>query len=357
MLEGLRFLWNSPYVRGGAALLLVYALYRLLLLSADLWGLLLGAVLLAALVRPLVDRLERLRLPRGLSLTLVLLLLSFGVGLLAAMLVLVANQLAAYARALPGAAGNLAAWWNQLPAQLHQSSLPAWLIDALEQAYGSLGKLVQSLSEQLVPWLGSFAQKGLFPVLASLAGGAVKLVVFIVLFVYFLDDGPRMGQSLLRRLPEGWQAWSARVLGYLERAVMGYFRGQILVAASLGLLVGLGLWLLRVPLALPLGVLVGVLELIPYLGIAMGAVLVFFVALPLGALTVLGALLVLLGAAQLEGHLLAPIIVGKSTALHPVTVLLVLLLGERLAGVMGMLVAVPLAAFVKLWLEDFWPKR
>ncbi|RIH89685.1 sporulation integral membrane protein YtvI [Calidithermus roseus] len=348
-------LWKNPYVRGLTGLLLLLLAARFLYLTADLWGILLGALLLAALVRPLVDRLEGLRLPRSLALGVTLLLLSLGLGLLGVELVRVAEQLAQYAATLPGAAGHLADWWNRLPGWLHASGLPLWLVGALEQAYGSLGQLLQGLSAELIPRLGSFAQSGLVPALTLLFGGAVKLAAFVVLFIYLLADGPRMGRSLLQRLPMSGRAWAERRVGYLERAVMGYFRGQLLVALSLGVLVGLGLGLLGVPLALPLGMLVGVLELIPYLGLALGAVMVVFAALPLGGLMVLKALLVLLGAAQLEGHLLAPLLVGQSTSLHPVTVLLALLLGERLAGVLGMLVAVPLTAALKLWLEDFWP--
>lgn len=357
MLEGLRFWWKNPYVRGGAGLLLLLGLLRLLYLTADLWGLLLGALLLAALVRPLVDRLEGLRLPRGLALLLVLLMLGVGMGLLGVGLLRFTEQLAHYVQGLPGAADGLAEWWRHLPELLHASGLPPWLVAALEQVYGAVGALLQSLWAELIPRLGNFAQSGLVPALSLLFGGAVRFAAFVVLFIYLLADGPRMGRSLLQRLPTAGQVWSERGLGYLERAVMGYFRGQLLVAASLGLLVGLSLGGLGVPLALPLGMLVGALELIPYLGIALGAVMVFFAALPLGWTMVLKALLVLLGAAQLEGHLLAPLLVGKSTALHPVTVLLALLMGERLAGILGMLVAVPLAALCKLWLEDFWPWR
>lgn len=357
MLEGLRFLWSNPYVRGVAGLLLLLALLRLLYLTADLFGLLFGALLLAALVRPWVNRLERLRLPRAVALALVLLLLGLGLGLLGVGLVRVSEELAHFAQTLPGTADSLTAWWKHLPEQLHASSLPPWLVGALEQAYGSVGELLQNLSAELIPRLGGFARSGLVPALALLFGGVVKLAAFVALFVYLLADGPRMGQGLMRRLPPAAQGWSERVLGYLERAVMGYFRGQLLVAASLGGLVGLSLGVLGVPLALPLGLLVGVLELIPYLGIALGAVLVFFAALPLGWPMVLKALLVLLAAAQLEGHLLAPWLVGQSTSLHPVTVLFALLLGERLAGVLGMLVAVPTAAVLKLWLEDSWSWR
>ena len=355
MLEGLLTLWKNPYLRGGAALALGYGLFRLLALSADLWGLFLGALLLAALVRPLVDHLERLRLSRGLSLVLVLLLLSLGVLLLAGLLVLVAEQLSGFGQTLPTAAGSLADWWNRLPTRLHQSGLPPWLLSAMEQTYGSLGRLLQGLVEQLVPRLASYAQTGLLAALAALVGGTIKLAAFVVLFVYLLADGPRMGRSLFGRLPEGWRAPGERTLAQLERAVLGYFRGQMLVAASLGLLVGTGLWLLGLPLAAPLGLLVGLLELIPYLGIALGAVAVAVVALPLGGLLALKGVALLLLAAQVEGHWLAPLIVGRSTALHPVTVLMALLLGERLAGLVGLLVAVPLVAFARLWLEDLWP--
>lgn len=323
--------------------------------TADIWALLLGAILLAALVRPAVDGLEHLRVPRGLSVTLVLVLLVFGVGLLASVVVLVAEQVTAFAKTLPDAAGGLTDWWNHLPSQLKQSNLPTWVVGTLEQAYGSLGQLIRSLADQLVLNLGTYVRTGLFPTLAGIAGGTVKLAAFVVIFVYCLADGPSIGKALVERISESRRIGIERVLGHLERSIMGYFRGQLIVALTMGLAVGIGLWLLGIPLAVPVALLVGVLELVPYLGVALGAVLVAFVALPLGWLAVLKALGVLVLAAQLEGHVLAPLIVGRSTKLHPLTVLLALLVGERLAGVGGMLVGIPVVAFAKLWLEDVWP--
>lgn len=358
MLEGLRTLWHNPYVRGLIALLALYGLYLFVHLTGDIWAVFLGAALLAALLRPAVNRLVALRIPQGLSVVVVLLALAFLVGLFGAMLVLVAKQVGSFARtSLPGAAGGVVAWWKQLPGQLHQSGLPDWMVGALEQAYGSLGQLIGSLVERLVSDLGRFAQSGLFPALSSVAGGALKLASFVVLFAYLLADGPRMGRAILARVPRSYLPRLEQAFDYLERAVIGYFRGQFLVALSMGLVVGLGLRLLGLPLALPVAVLVGLFELVPYLGVALGAVLVLFATLPLGWLAVLKAVAVLLLAAQVEGHLLAPLIVGHSTALHPVTVLLALLLGERLAGIGGMLVAVPLVAFARLWLDYLCPSE
>nr|MBA2578793.1 AI-2E family transporter [Euzebyaceae bacterium] len=124
-----------------------------------------------------------------------------------------------------------------------------------------------------------------------------------------------------------------------------YIRGQLVIAVVDAVLIGLGLWIVGVPLALPLAVLVFFGGLFPIVGAVAAGIVAVLVALATGGLTsALIVLAIVVAVQQVEGHLLAPIVLGKATELHPVAVIAALTAGAVLLGVLGAFLAVPIAA-------------
>jgi predicted PurR-regulated permease PerM len=130
--------------------------------------------------------------------------------------------------------------------------------------------------------------------------------------------------------------------------VGGFFRGQLILATAVGVLTWLGFLLLGIPLALPLGFLTGVGNLIPFFGPLLAGVPAILLAVTKGGWSVLGALAVLIDVQQLDTYLLSPLVFARTTPLHPVSVILAVFIGFSLFGVWGRLLAVPAAALVKL---------
>lgn len=128
----------------------------------------------------------------------------------------------------------------------------------------------------------------------------------------------------------------------IRRELHAYFRGQLILSVSVGALTALALLLTGTPAWLLLGVLMGVMELIPYAGPFVGGVAVFLFSLTEGWGRTLWAMGVVLAVQQLEGSLLSPRLVSDATRLHPLAVLLCVMLGGAAGGVMGILLAVPL---------------
>ncbi|MCL6569755.1 MAG: AI-2E family transporter, partial [Meiothermus silvanus] len=120
--------------------------------------------------------------------------------------------------------------------------------------------------------------------------------------------------------------------------------------------IGVGLALVGVPLAGGLGLLAGVFNLIPYVGVIVSTVPALLLAATVGWPTVLLTLLVVWLTNQLEGHLLSPRILGSTTNLHPVTVIAAILIGASLFGLLGALLMVPTAAFAKILIQDYYLK-
>jgi predicted PurR-regulated permease PerM len=173
--------------------------------------------------------------------------------------------------------------------------------------------------------------------------------IIVTLFISFflLKDGSAIWRWLIHRMPPdakrrmdgaGDQAW---------RALVNYMRGTTLVAVIHSLLLGLALWILGVPLVVPLMVLVFIAAFIPLIGILIVGALAILIALATkGWVAAVILLAVLLVENQIEGHLLQPLVVGRIIKLHPLAIILVLAVGGVIAGIPGAIIAVPTAAVI-----------
>lgn len=295
---------------------------------AQALGQLFLGLLVALIALPLMRRLDK-RMNGAMAATLSLLSLSAALALtilaLIPPLVRQSKQLASF---LPGLYTAVEALIARGEEWLAQSGLPVetgWKQTLLERLKEMLGNMAPWLMSRLSAWAGSLGRWMLAPVFAF----------------YFLRDRQRICSWMLSFVPAGQRAMVVRMAREMRRETAGYVRGQLLVSAVVGGLTGLGLLFCGVPAWLLLGVVMGVLELIPYVGPVLGGVLVALFALPGGMARTLWALGVVLVVQQLEGSMLSPQLVSDATRLHPVFVLLLVALGGAAAGITGILLAVP----------------
>ncbi len=170
------------------------------------------------------------------------------------------------------------------------------------------------------------------------------LLAMVVLF-FLLKDGREMRDFLVSRVPEGHRERAVRSGLAAWTTLGGYLRGIALVAVVDSVLIGLALWILGVPLVIPLMVLTFFGAFIPLVGaVVAGAVAALVTLVSKGALLALVVVAVIVAVQQLEGDLLYPLVVGRAIDLHPVVVLLALTAGSATAGVIGALIAVPSAS-------------
>lgn len=178
----------------------------------------------------------------------------------------------------------------------------------------------------------------------QLLGG---LALTLVILFFFVKDGPRIWDWLCRLFPPGRRAALDDMANRTWMALQAYVRGVVFVAFVDAVGIGLGLFALGVPLALPLAVLTFILAFVPIVGaIAAGAAAVLVALVSSGAGTALAVLGIVLLVQQLEGNVLYPIIVGRTVDLHPLVVLLSVAVGGALYGIVGAALAVPIALMV-----------
>jgi putative heme transporter len=175
----------------------------------------------------------------------------------------------------------------------------------------------------------------------------VAAVLLVVVLFFLLKDGERIAGGLLAAAPEGSRARLRQVGGQAWGTLGAFFRGQLLIALVDAVAIGIGLALLRVPLALPLAVLVFFGGLFPIVGAVTAGAVAVLVALADGGIGLAVAVLVLIVAVQqLEGNVLEPLILGHVVRLHPLVVVLAVAAGAITLGVLGAFLAVPATAVV-----------
>ena len=181
-------------------------------------------------------------------------------------------------------------------------------------------------------------------IVAEVAGGFV-LMLFVTFFL--LKDGDKIWAWLIKELSPAAAERARRAGGAAWHTVVYYMRGTVAVAAIHGVVVGLALWILGVPLVVPLAVLVFVAAFIPMIGLLIAGALAVLVTLASKGLVAAVILVVVLVVEdQLEGHLLQPQVVGRAVRLHPLAIILSLAVGSVMAGIAGAVVAVPIVAVI-----------
>jgi predicted PurR-regulated permease PerM len=209
---------------------------------------------------------------------------------------------------------------------------------------------VQTLRERLFAGAGRFATGALHVI--------INFILAPVLALYLLIDLPKIQKAFLHYLPPRYRGEWVPLLDRAGKAVGGFFRGQLLVAAIVGVLSSLALALIDLPFWLPLGLLVGFFNIIPLVGPWVGgsvAVVVGGVTGGLGLAVKAG--LVMIAVQQLDNHFISPKVMGRALRLHPVAVILALLAGATLGGIWGMLLAVPGLGVAKLLAIHFYETR
>lgn len=220
--------------------------------------------------------------------------------------------------------------------------------------FGSASSAVSNMLDQLASKLSSIAG-GLFTAIISIFGGIVSAVTIFVLTYYFLveEEGIRKGVMKLvapenrPKLQDAFDKVSIK-LGH-------WLRGQITLMVIIGFVDGLALWILGVPFALTLGLLSGFLEIIPVVGPIVAGVIAVLVAFISGIALwkIIAIVIIYVAIQQLENHILVPKIMQKAVGLSPVVVILAILIGNKLLGLGGAILAVPVAAGIQVVLNEY----
>ncbi len=306
------------------------------------------AAVIALILNPAVAFLQRSRLPRGLAVLAVYLaffLTLAGIGVLLANPI--SNQVRTFTHSLPNLVNEANHSILGLQGDLHRIGLHVQLAEQGKTA-------LQTLQDKLSKSGGSIVSFG-GGLLTEAVSAGFDIVLTFVLSVYMLLYGARIGKLVRRLMPAGSGARSDDYPTLVQNAVSRYIGGQLLFSVVMGTTAGVALYIFGIlgifpagsKYAVVFGVFLGVMELIPYLGPFLGAIPPVLVALFTNPISAVWVALLFLGIQQLEGHIVAPQIFGKTLRINPLLVIFALLLGQQLYGIVGALMALPILSILR----------
>ncbi len=292
------------------------------------------AVIIAAAINGPVSWLQRHRVPRILGVIFIYLLLFL---LLALIVTLVFPPLAEQIKQL---ATNFPSFMDKIGFSFQE----LW---GKYTSESNVQTILSKLSQQL-----NQATSSVFGTIINLFGGLFSAGIVLVISFYLAVQEKGVKKFLISLTPQEHQHYLSDLIERIQVKIGGWLRGQLLLMLIVGCLIYIGLYFLDVKYALTLALIAGVLELIPYIGpivAAVPAIILAFTQAPFLALLV--ALLYIV-VQQLENYIIVPQVMKKTVGLNPIIIIIVMLIGAKLAGIMGLILAVPLAAAGAEFLKD-----
>ncbi|HVZ11041.1 MAG TPA: AI-2E family transporter [Candidatus Paceibacterota bacterium] len=296
------------------------------------------ALVLASAISPFANWLDEKRFPRILG-VLLLYLSVLGLAVFVSSLIVpyISDDISRLTTALPEFVQKVVGSLEHV-----QNSSPQYFdfLNEIENILEGFSSYLQQASQSIV---------GL---IVSVFGGVFSFFAILVISFYLSVTRKGIETFLGSVVPEQYESYVTGLWKRVEKKVGKWFQGQLLLGLIVGLMVYIGLSLLNIKFALILSLLMMVLELVPMVGPVLGAIPAAFLAFLQSPSLGLWVIILYVVVQQLENHILVPLILGKTLNLNPVVVIIALLVGQTLAGIPGMILAVPVATIIVEMLDD-----
>lgn len=292
------------------------------------------AFILATAIAPLIDYLQKKKIPRSLSISVIYILL---ITVLALIIRLIVPPFASQITAIYQ---NRMSYINTISGYFGSYSVPI-----RTNVLSAINKFSASFMNMNYSGLVTGA-KGIF-------SGIIDVILVFVLSFYFLLSKKGMEKSITQYVPKQYQKQVTSIYRKISKKMSAWLQGQVFLGLIVFAVNFVGLSVLRVNYALTLAIISGLLEVLPIIGPWISGGLAAIVALTmspiLGLIVVAWYVLV----QQLENHIIVPMVMKRSLGLNPVAVILALLIGGKLLGITGIIISVPVAAAIGVLLEEF----
>ncbi len=296
------------------------------------------------LVKPIYDYLLNKKVPKGIAILLVM------VGVIVIFIMIITSLVPIIQKQLLDLVSQLPYYYQIISEQV-ENFMQTGFFETIQEQFNKINTdFIQSITERLNGIL-NFTFSGIGSVVGII--GDIVMTMPVILY-YLLKDGNKVIPFVTRMFPTRSQHKISVMLNEMNQQVSSYIRGQITVAICVGFTYIIGYTLIGLPYGVTIGMIAGLLTIIPYLGSIIGltpALIIGFVTNPTLALHVF---LVFVIEQLIESRVLQPLILGSSLKMHPVTILIILLAAGKMFGLVGLLIAVPVYAVVKVFITHFF---
>lgn len=227
----------------------------------------------------------------------------------------------------------------------NKDNMPSMVQDVIDYIANS----VQDIALVVSNWVVTF--------ISSLVSASVVAVLIPFFFIYMLKDHEKFAPSIYRFFAGERREWMKKTLAEMNKALASYVQGQVLISFILAVIMFIGYLIIRLDYALLLAIFAFFMNMIPFIGPWISLVPALIVAVLQDPILVLWVAVITLVAQQLESNLITPNIMGKSLDMHPLTVITIILAAGNIAGFMGIIIAVPFYAVVKVIVSNLYEER
>jgi predicted PurR-regulated permease PerM len=289
----------------------------------------------SAAAEPLIDSLDKKKIPRSVSI--------IGLYLLVAGILLLFFRLI-----IPPAISQITDFAQNSNVYLERLN---------EYFRGISPDLANAVQSSLLNIVRTVAEKGVVTQALGIFSGLLGLVVVFVISFYLLWQKNGLDKFIKNYLPKRFQDRSMLVSKKISSKMSAWVQSQLFLCVIVFVLDFIGLAILRVPFALVLAIMAGVLELLPIIGPIIAGAVAALIALTVSPLLALFTVIWFVAIQQTESHVLVPQIMKKSLGLNPITVILAILIGGKILGVIGIIIAVPVAVSISIITKELWKGR
>lgn len=311
-------------------------------LIKDVIAVLFIAVIFTSSIEPVVNWMARFKIPRSLGVLIIYVILF---GIFGTMIYFIIppflSQAQSFGNDFPGYVERIMGIFRGLEnyAQAHNFNFNP------QEFFQSMGGSLSQTSNKI------------FSTTVGVFSSFISVIVILSLTFYMSVKKDGMKGAIMSMVPEKYHDHSSALIEKIKTQIGRWMQGQFILMLFIFILYYLALYFLDVPYALLLAIFGGVMEIIPYLGpiiSAVPAVILGFLISPLTGFLVLGAYVLI---QQIENHIITPQVMKKAIGLNPVIIILVLLVGAQMGGVLGAILAVPIATVASVFIKDYFGKK
>lgn len=296
------------------------------------------ALVLAAAIDPSITLMERRGIPRGVGIALIYIGMVALLSLIVVLFVpLVTTQLTQFINAFPAIYAKGFSAFQDLQGGA--------AVESLQKGLGSINEAIAK------------ATQGFFTGVVGFFGGLISVISILVLTFYMTMEEKGMKRLAIDLSPVKHRPYLSQLFNRIEERLGSWLRGQLFLGLIIAVLTYIGLTIFHVKFAIVLALFAGLTELLPIIGPLIGAIPAVLVALSTSGvlgLEVAGLYIVI---QQLENHIIVPRVVSQATGLNPVIVILAVMTGGKIAGITGVILAVPTMIIITTFLEDFLEEK
>jgi predicted PurR-regulated permease PerM len=299
------------------------------------------AFILASTIEPLVEALRKRKIPSAITILAIYAIIIFSVVLTIRLII-------------PPLSGEATRLYERLPVLIE---------DISNTIFANNGEIAQDLSEQALEYVRNLrvlptgALTGFFTATLNIFSFLVSMIVVLVLTFYLLMEKDRLGTGSFKYIPLEQKDLVIKIFNRITDKLSNWLKGQIVLSLLIGFLTYITLLILQIPFALPLALFAGLMEFVPFIGPFISFIPAGVIALSISPMMVFWTALAYFIIQQLENHVVVPQVMKKALGISPVVIIISVLIGTKLLGIVGILVAAPVVASIWVVLEEIHKDR